>query len=74
MVKTRRYKRIRRSRARSYKKWRTTKVSRKNKSKVGGWGGFKMPEFGGRKERNNNLAAQYSSSLYGGWGEPLVSP
>ena len=36
MVKTRRYKRIRRSRARSYKKWRTTKVSRKNKSKVGG--------------------------------------
>ena len=36
MVKTRRYKRIRRSRARSYKKRRTTKVSRKNKSKVGG--------------------------------------
>ena len=70
MVKTRRYKRVRKSRARSYKR-RLMRVSRKNKkTKIGGWGGFKMPEFGGNKERNN----QYSSSLYGGWGEPLVSP
>ena len=66
MVKTRRYKRVS---ARSYKKRRTIKRrlrrSLRRKTKVGGWGGLKLPEFGGNKERE---------SLYGGWGEPLVSP
>ena len=73
MVKTRRYKSQRRGQKR-LKRSRRVKRSVRRKNKVGGWGGFKMPEFGGNKERNNNLAAQYSSNLYGGWGEPLVSP
>ena len=76
MVKTRRYKR---ARVRSYKRRRATmrrqsiRRSLRRKTKVGGWG-MKMFETGGRKDRQNNLASQYNSSLYGGWGEPLVSP